>query len=112
MLREALDCIDRALASAGRPLGNLLDTKALVLLQMDQNAQAASLLVQAMSLPDANDPRFAFHLAVAQRRLGQHAEAMQAWKRAQELGLDDAFLTGFEKRLASELNTWIKEQGA
>ena len=39
-------------------------------------------------------------------------DSLQISKRAQELGLDDAFLTGFEKRLASELNTWIKEQGA
>ncbi len=111
-LAEALTCADRAIAAAGKPIGNLLDTKAVVLLQMGDNGQAASLLLQAIALPDPPDPRFSFHLAVAQWRLGQLPQAKQAWQRAQELGLEQSYLTGFERAMMLEIAARLKEQGS
>lgn len=110
-LAEALTCADRAIVAAGRPIGNLLDTKALVLLQMGEPTQAANLLLQAIALPDPPDPRFAFHLAVAQWRLGNHDQAKQAWRQAQQLGLEQTYLTGFERALMIEIAQRLKEQG-
>ena len=70
-LAEALSCIDRAIAAAGRPIANLLDTKAVILLQQNRNQEANALLQQVLSLADGRDSRFHLHYAVAQHRLGE-----------------------------------------
>ena len=103
-LPEALVAIDRAIAAAGQPLPNLLDTKAVVLLRQQRDAEAASLLLQALALPHADDPRFHFHLAVALERLGRREQALESWRRALQLGLNTAFLTSSERELAKGLN--------
>ena len=108
-LTEALACIDRAIAAAGRPMAKLLDTKAVILLQQDRNQDAADLLQQVLSLADGQDSRFHFHFAVAQYRLGATEQAKQAWRRAMELGLFDAYLTNFEQQLADELGDTFDE---
>ena len=102
-LPEALVAADRALAAAGQPLPNLLDTKAVILLRQERNAEAARLLLQALSLPDAEDPRFYLHLATAQQRLGHIPQAIDSWRRAQELGLQATFLTASEQEMANSL---------
>lgn len=102
-LPEALVAADRALAAAGQPLPNLLDTKAVILLRQERNVEAARLLLQALSLPDAEDPRFYLHLATAQQRLGHIPQAIDSWRRAQELGLQSSFLTASEQEMANRL---------
>ncbi len=102
-LREALVAIDQAIAAAGQPLANLLDTKAVILLRQQRNAEAASLLLQAVSLPGSDDARFYLHLTAVLQRLGRNEQANETWHRAQELGLNEMFLTDFEKDLVAEL---------
>jgi tetratricopeptide (TPR) repeat protein len=111
-LAEAVTCIDRAIAAAGRPVANLLDTKAVILLRQDQNQEAAELLRQVLSLAGNVDPRFHFHLAVAQFRQGDLTSAKQAWQRAVQLGLDGAYLTGFERQLAAEMSAALTDPPA
>jgi tetratricopeptide (TPR) repeat protein len=111
-LTEALVCIDRAIAAAGRPLANLLDTKAVILLQQDRNDEAVALLQQVLSLADVDDSRFHFHYAVAQHRLGDAAQARQAWRRAQQLGLSQAYLTRYEQQLAADLTSALEDSAA
>jgi len=103
-LPEALVAIDRAIAAAGQPLPNLLDTKAVILLHQQRDQEAASLLMQAFSLAPAEDSRFYLHFAVALERLGMSQRAAELWKTAQRLGLNKAFLTDFERGLVQELN--------
>jgi tetratricopeptide (TPR) repeat protein len=100
---EALQCIDRAIQAAGQPMANLLDTRAVILLQQGRNQEAVELLRQVLALPDGGDPRFHFHLAVAQQRLGEAQQARVAWRRAQELGLHQTYLTSYERQLAADL---------
>lgn len=102
-LDEALVCVNRAIDSAGRPIANLLDTKAVILLLRNENEAAAQLLQRVLALPQAGDPRFHFHLAVARQRLGRDDEAKQAWLRSLELGLFKTYLTAYERQLATRL---------
>jgi tetratricopeptide (TPR) repeat protein len=111
-LDEALASIDRAIAAAGRPVANLLDTKAVILLQLDRNAEAAELLQRVLARADATDSRFHFHYAVAQLRLGDAAQARQAWRRAQELGLAKSYLTRYEQQLMSDLSSTFEGAAA
>ncbi len=102
-LPEAQTCIDRAIAAAGQPIANLLDTKAVILLQQHRDEEAAELLQQVISLADGQDPRFHFHFAVAKLRTGEVELAKQAWRRAREMGVFDTYLTGFEQQLVDQL---------
>ncbi len=102
---EAMASINQAISVAGRPVAILLDTKAVLLLQAGESADAAYLLQQAVALPDGADPRFHFHLAVAQERLGELTGASQSWRRALELGIDQAFLTEYERRWMADFQS-------
>lgn len=102
-LDEALACVDRAINAADRPVANLLDTKAVILLRMDRNAEAARLMHRALALDEAHDARYHLHLALAQQRLGQTAAARSAWRRALALGLSEPFLTEFEQQMVRQL---------
>ena len=106
---EALACIDRAIASADQPIATLLDTKAVILLQLGRDQEATDLLRQALSLARQPDARFHFHLAVALWRQGHQQPAQQAWRRAQELGVFDAYLTVYERQLTSDLAAALKD---
>ena len=102
-LSGALECIDRGLAAAGRPIATLLDTKAVILLRMQKLQRAAEILRQVLAMPDGNDPRFFLHYAITQRRIGDMVGARQMWRRAQELGVGAVYLTDFEQAQIQDL---------
>jgi tetratricopeptide (TPR) repeat protein len=82
---EALGFIDRAIQVAG-PLSQLLDTRAMVYLALGRSEPAIADLEQALA--DSPSAFRYFHLARA-HRLAQHPEAAaQAFRKAEESGLE------------------------
>src|SRR5205823_1427038 len=74
---ESLDYIDQAIELAG-PQDNLLDTKAVILLQQNRTAEAAVLLERIATSTNA-DPRHLLHLAVARRQQGDGESAQKVF---------------------------------
>ena len=100
---EAMETIDNAILLAAYEIPTLLDTKAVVLIHQG-NYQAAADLSQAVTASvDATDPRYFFHLAMSLAMLGETDEARLAMAEAERLGLDQAFLTEFEKQQSARL---------
>jgi Tfp pilus assembly protein PilF len=103
-LAEALELINRAIDLAG-PVGQLLDTRAVVYLKQGQAGQAVADLQQALA--QAASPGKHFHLAWAQHQAGNRAAAADAWRRATGAGLGEGSLHPLERpafrRLAGAL---------
>jgi tetratricopeptide (TPR) repeat protein len=101
---EALGFINRALDLAG-PVGELLDTRAVIYLKQGQAKQAVKDMQQALA--QAASPGKYFHLARAQRLAGNRVAAVDAWRKAAEAGLREGDLHPLERpafrRLAGEL---------
>lgn len=102
-VNEALACVDRAIEHAGYNIPILLDTKATVLLGLNEPEQAVEILSAVVAMPNGNDPRFHFHLSAALHATGDSRAAQKAFGRAVELGLKQAFLTQAERQLFEEL---------
>ncbi len=102
-LQEALAAADNALLAAGEEEPRLLDTKALVLMRMGKNRGAANLLQQVVNRAEGRDPRWHLHLAAALLKVEDRSAARQAWIESLEQGVTRTFLTGFERRLAEDL---------
>jgi tetratricopeptide (TPR) repeat protein len=97
---ESLNYIDQAIQHAG-PQDNLLDTKALILLQQNRTAEAAELLERIAASVSA-DPRHLLHLAVARRQQGAADSARQVFERARDSDLRSQFLSPVDRQ-------WLKE---
>jgi tetratricopeptide (TPR) repeat protein len=83
--REALELIDRAIEIAGSH-PSLLDTRAVVYLQMGKPEQAIGDLREALTL-NPQKPLLYVHLARAHQMSHRQEEARKALQRAVELGM-------------------------
>jgi len=106
---EAIGYIDEALKQAGQQPA-LLDTKGTILIHQGKAKEAIPLLEIAVRTLSP-DPRFYFHLAVAYHRSGQAARARPALKKALDLGLKEHVLTEGDRRLWSELERELSNEG-
>lgn len=100
---EALSYIDHAIQIAGQQ-DNLIDTKALILLQQNRTAEAAGFLERIAASANA-DPRHMLHLAVAQRQLGAIDSARQLFARARSSDLSSQFLSPADRQWLKELES-------
>lgn len=98
---EALECVELAITKVG-PQPMLLDTKGMILVQMEKFQEAAELLEQAVA-GSASDPRYAFHLAVAYARCGEMERARKAFEAANRGSLSHHVLTAGDRRMFEEL---------
>ena len=90
---EALRYADYAMMYAGAN-GALLDTKGTALLRAKRYEDAVRLLEMAIRSPAADeDPRIAFHLAVALSHVGNHDKAKKHFDEALAAGLETQLLT-------------------
>jgi tetratricopeptide (TPR) repeat protein len=91
---EALKLVGRARRLAG-PLPDLVDTEAMILLQMGKPEEAVSRLKVVAA--EAPSPTAYFHLAQAELAAGRRPEAAVAWRQAVQLGLSEAELHPLER---------------
>jgi tetratricopeptide (TPR) repeat protein len=92
---EALKLIDRALDIAG-PNPTLLDTRAVVLMQLNQGDKAVAALREAVS-SQPDDPIRHFHLARAYQMTNALTEARKALERSKVLGLNEEMIDHLER---------------
>jgi tetratricopeptide (TPR) repeat protein len=92
---SSLRYIDQALQLAG-PVATLLDTRAVIQINLKKPGDAVRDLEQAL-LEVQDNPGIWYHMALAQLRLGSRAEATEAWKRALALGFDPSSLHALER---------------
>jgi Tfp pilus assembly protein PilF len=102
---EALTCIDRAIAVVG-PRGDLLDTRAVVLLNLNKPEPALGDLDEAMA--ERPTPVRCFHLARAHYLARNLEKAGKAMEQAQQLGFQPSQLHPIEQEDCSKL---LKELG-
>lgn len=100
---EALAHIDRAIAIAGRQ-PELLDTRGWVLLLAGAADEAEALFREAAAVPPA-DPRYRFHLAVAQWRQDRQQEARSELAAALAARLNVDSLSPSEREALRQLQT-------
>jgi tetratricopeptide (TPR) repeat protein len=81
----ALELIDRAVLVAG-PIPDLLDTRAVVYMNLDRPKEAIRDLEQA--LEEVATASIWFHMALAQRAAGNLDKATEAFRKAEEAGLE------------------------
>jgi tetratricopeptide (TPR) repeat protein len=98
---EALSLVNQAIAVAGK-VPVLLDTRALVHLQMNQPEQAIDDLRKALSATP-NYPIAYFHLARAYDQMGNSADAHKSFVRAERLGVKPASMDFVERDEYSQL---------
>jgi hypothetical protein len=91
---EALSLIDQAVALMG-PVDELLDTRATVYLCQKQGERAAQDLEQAIA--QRPTPDRLFHLSQAELQRGRIADAQDAYRRAQALGLTEELVHPLER---------------
>jgi len=101
--QTALDCINRAIDVAGQNIPTLLDTKAMVLLELGKPQEAVGLLEEALESPNGSDPRFYLHLSMAYEQTGSISNARTALEKSRSLGLSGTYLTSFEKTRLTNL---------
>ena len=103
--QEALELIDRAIEIAGgHP--SLLDTRAVVHLQIGKPEQAFRDLREALAL-NPQKPALYVHLARAHQMSHQQAEARQALQRAEELGMNPGSIDPLEQAAINGLRQEI-----
>ncbi|RPI90751.1 MAG: tetratricopeptide repeat protein, partial [Planctomycetaceae bacterium] len=100
----ALKLSDLAISIDG-PLPELLDTRAVVHINLGDPASAIDDLTQAVS--EADRPYLWFHLAVAQLRSGAKREAAASWEKAKAAGVDAKSVHPLEASLLEELQREI-----
>jgi len=100
---EALKLLTRAIELAG-PMPELLDTRALLQINLSEPSKAVSDLEQAIDQVP-NNANFLFHLAVAWMRLDQTQKARDAMQRAEAAGFNLQSVTPQEQKLFRELDS-------
>jgi len=99
-LKEALALMEQAIELAG-PIGNLLDTRAVVLLAMDNPAEALADLNDALA--QAPSAARYFHRAQVDAQLGDKPAAKESLAEARKLGLKPEHLDPLERSLYEKL---------
>jgi len=92
---EALKLVDRAIDIAG-PNSTLLDTRAVVLMQLGQGDKAREVLEEAVS-SDPDRPIYYFHLARALKMTNSPSEALEALERSKVLGQTEESVEPLER---------------
>ena len=105
--REAMQIVDRALQIAGRRVPLLIDTKATLLMHLDQPREAAALLEEIVASED-RDPRYLFHLVLAYDKLGLREQAARTLKTAQDSGLAQTYLSQQEQEQVAALDQRLR----
>ncbi|HLJ09609.1 MAG TPA: hypothetical protein VKU82_00395, partial [Planctomycetaceae bacterium] len=90
----SLELINRAIRVQG-PDPELLDTRAVVRMNLDHPQEAVQDLEQA--LKEVNSPAMWYHLALAQNRVGEKDAAAESLRLAEEAGFDPTALHPLEK---------------
>jgi len=104
-LQDALRLITRAVELAG-PVASMLDSRATVYLALDQPSKALDDLEKAIA--DGATPVRRFHQARAYQQNGQQQDAVEAMKKAQQLGLKVPLLEPLERPAYQELLKLLK----
>jgi len=104
-LQDALGLITRAIELAG-PVASMLDSRATVYLALEQPGKALGDLEKAIA--DGATPVRRFHQARAYQQNGQQQEAVEAIKKAQQLGLKAPMLEPLERPAYQELLKLLK----
>ena len=111
---EALQVIGNAIDQLG-PLAALKDTEAMAYLASGQTEKALSVLQTIASSGEAT-PGMYFHLALAEYRSGNTAAAVEAFQKAQQMGLSEATLDPPEvpiyQKLLEALGPELKNQSS
>ncbi len=107
-MEEALKYVDEATQILG-PVSDILDSRAVVLIQAKRYAEAIAALELAVT--DNPTPSKWFHKALAHFRAGQNEGAQAAWKKAEELGLDRAELGAVEREQFDEMQAELAKLG-
>ncbi len=105
---SSLEMINRAIRLAG-PESELLDTRAVVRLNLDQPQEAVQDLEEA--LKETSTPTIYFHLAVAQSRGGDAAAAAESFRLAEQAGFDVNTLHPLEKEAYEKLVKSLPQPG-
>lgn len=105
---NALKLVNRAIELAG-PLPDLLDTRAVVSINLGQPSAAVADLTQALN--EVARPTLWLHLAVAQLKAGARDAAATTFKKAQDAGLDPASLHPLEVAMHDELQKAFGSRG-
>jgi tetratricopeptide (TPR) repeat protein len=98
---EALKLVDRALDIAG-PNPTLLDTRAVVLMQLNQGDKAVEALREAVSSQPDKPIRY-FHLARAYQMTNAPTKAREALERSKALGLNEEIIDPLERETYRKL---------
>jgi tetratricopeptide (TPR) repeat protein len=98
---EALKLVDRAIDIAG-PNPTLLDTRAVVLMQLSQGDKAGEVLREAVS-SDPDKPIYYFHLARALQMTNSPSEARKALEQSKVLGLMEESVDYLEREAYHKL---------
>lgn len=97
---ESLSLIERAIQLRG-PIADLLDTRAVVRLNLDLPKQALHDLKAA--LKEADTPTICLHMALAHMRDGDKVQAAEWFRKAEQAGLDPKSLHALERPGYDEL---------
>ncbi len=109
---EALEVIGDAIEQLG-PRGALLDTRAMAYLSNGQVEQAIQDLRSVIASGDVT-PGIYFHLALAEQKNGNTAEAVNAFRQGQAIGLSEESVESMEvpiyQKLLKELEPELNKQ--
>jgi tetratricopeptide (TPR) repeat protein len=103
---EALEAIEQAIRTLG-PQSDLLDTRALLLIQMGDFAKAERDLNDAVLIPSASK---LFRLAYAQFKLGKSDEASISIRKARQLGLKQRELSPPEQAYYEQMRVALGDE--
>jgi tetratricopeptide (TPR) repeat protein len=99
---EALKLVESAVKISG-PNPDLLDTRAVAYLAMTPPVAMAAVKDLKDVVKDAPSPTAYFHLAQAQLQAGQRKEALDAWRKANDMRLDPQILHPRERAAYDQL---------
>ena len=108
-LQEALELINRAIDVAGENPA-LLDTRAVIFLQLGQPDRALQDLGKSLALRPSSRASY-FHLARAHQMAGNEAESRKAFQRAEELGLKLETVDPLEREAYQKLRQGEQKRG-
>ncbi|NOY29615.1 MAG: tetratricopeptide repeat protein [Planctomycetes bacterium] len=108
-LEEAEQLVDQSMETFG-PIGDLLDTRALVRIASKKYDLAIEDLTLAVSV--SRDPIKYYHLARAQLLAGDKKGALKSWEEAKNLGVEKEKLPLLEQPVYEEFETTIGQSGS
>ncbi|MCG8434730.1 MAG: hypothetical protein MJA83_11930, partial [Gammaproteobacteria bacterium] len=103
---EAVDLVSEAVQILG-PTADILDTRAVVFIARERYEDAIADL--ELSVTDNPTASKYFHKAIAHLKAGQNSNALEAWERAQQLGLTREEVNHLERSQFDEVASRIEQ---